>query len=122
MKTVVVGANGATGRQLVKHLLNSGHEVKAVIRPSGEIPDDWLNNGKLTLIRGNITEMSVDEMATHLAGCEAIASCLGHNLTLKGIFGKPRKLVTISVKLLCHAVQQNSPKKPVLQPDGNRTL
>ncbi len=113
MKILVVGANGATGRHLVKQLMSSGHKVKAIVRPSGQIPDYWKNNDNLTLIRGNVTEMGVDEIAKLLAGCQAVASCLGHNLTRKGIFGKPRRLVTDSVKLLCRAIHQNSTQLPV---------
>lgn len=37
----------------------------------------------------------------------------GHNLTLKGIFGPPRKLVTDAVKLLCNAIEANRPAQPV---------
>jgi hypothetical protein len=35
------------------------------------------------------------------------------NITLKGILGKPRKLVTDAVKLLCMAIQKNSPDQPI---------
>jgi len=39
-------------------------------------------------------------MAQHVAGCDAVASCLGHNLTFKRLFGKPRRLVTDAVRRL----------------------
>jgi hypothetical protein len=38
-----------------------------------------------------------------------VASCLGHNLTLKGIYGQPRKLVTEATRRLCDAIKANTP-------------
>ncbi len=124
MTTLVVGATGATGKQLVEQLLNMGQKVKVIVRPTGKIPDTWKNNDKISIIKANISEISVDEMTNYLIDCQSVASCLGHNLTLKGIFGKPRKLVTDAVKLLCMAIQKNSPEKPIkfvlMNTTGNR--
>jgi putative NADH-flavin reductase len=113
MTTLVVGATGATGKHLVEQLLNMGHHVKAMVRPSAIIPDAWNNNDKLSIIKANISKANPREMAHHVKGCRAIASCLGHNPTFTGIFGKPRKLVTDTVELLCAAVSANSPEHPV---------
>ncbi|NNE08894.1 MAG: NAD(P)H-binding protein, partial [Gemmatimonadetes bacterium] len=46
-------------------------------------------------------------------GCHAIASCLGHNLSFRGVFGPPRRLVTDAVRRLCRAVETNNPETPV---------
>lgn len=113
MTTLVVGASGATGKLLVEQLLNMGQEVKVIIRPTGKTPDTWKNNDKISIIKANISEISVNKMMDYLIDCQSVASCLGHNLTLKGILGKPRKLVTDAVKLLCMAIQKNSPDKPI---------
>lgn len=113
MTTLIVGATGATGKQLVEQLLSMGQKVKVIVRPSGKITDTWKNNHKISIIKANISEISVDEMMNYLIDCQSVASCLGHNITLKGIFGKPRKLVTDAVKLLCIAIQKNSPDKPI---------
>lgn len=124
MTTLVVGASGATGKLLVEQLLNMGQEVKVIIRPTGKTPDTWKNNDKISIIKANISEISVNEMMDYLIDCQSVASCLGHNLTLKGILGKPRKLVTDAVKLLCMAIQKNSPDKPIkfvlMNTTGNR--
>ena len=111
--TLVVGASGATGKHLVDQLLKMGQNVRVIVRSSSKIPDRWNNNDKVSIINANISEVTLDEMADHVKGCQRIASCLGHNLTLKGILGKPRKLVTDAVKLLCAAVKKNSPETPV---------
>ena len=124
MTTLIVGASGATGKQLVEQLLNMGQKVKVIVRPTGKTTDTWKNNDKITIIKANISEISVVEMMDYLIDCQSVASCLGHNITLKGIFGKPRKLVTDAVKLLCMAIKKNSPNKPIkfvlMNTTGNR--
>jgi hypothetical protein len=112
MTTLVAGASGATGKHLVQQLLNAGEKVKVIVRPTGNIPDRWSGNSNLTIIKANILEISVDEMAEHLADCTAAASCLGHNITLKGLFGEPKRLCTEAVRLLCEAVIKNKPDAP----------
>ena len=124
MTTLVVGASGATGKNLVEQLLKMGQNVKVIVRPSGKIPDSWIGEDKVSIIKANINEISVDEMAGYIIDCDAIASCLGHNLTWKGIYGKPRRLVAEAVSLLCEAVKKNSPETPVklllMNTAGNR--
>lgn len=113
MKTLVLGASGATGKQLVEQLLNMGQKVKVIIRPTGKVNDIWESNDKISIIKANISEVSVDEMMEYLTDCQSLVSCLGHNITLKGIFGKPRRLVTDAVKLVYKAIQKNPPEKPI---------
>jgi len=113
MTTLVVGATGATGKQLVEQLLIMGQKVKIIVRPTGSTSDTWKNNDNISIIKANISEITVDEMRNHLTDCNSVASCLGHNINLKGVFGKPRKLVTDTVKLICMAIQNNSSEKPI---------
>lgn len=113
MSILVLGASGATGNLLVKQLLQAGRQVKVMVRHSSNFPDEWRDNEKITVIQTEVSALSIDEMALHLADCEAIASCLGHNLSLKGMYGKPRYLVTDSVELVCKASTRNKPKAPV---------
>jgi len=124
MKTLVVGASGATGKHLVEQLLTMGQQVKVIVRPTARIPEAWKNNDNISIIKASILEINVDEISNYLSDCQCVAFCLGHNLTLKGIFGKPRKLVTDTIKLLCIVIKKNSPKKPVkfvlMNTTGNR--
>lgn len=113
MTTLVLGASGATGKQLVEQLLNMGQKVKMIIRPTGKVNTLWESNDKISIIKANISEVSVDEMMEYLTDCHSVVSCLGHNITLKGVFGKPRRLVTDAVKLLYMAVQKNPHEKPI---------
>lgn len=113
MTTLVVGATGATGIQLVEQLVKMEQKIKVIVRPTGKVPDTWKTNDKISIIKANISEISVEEMMNYLMDCQSVVSCLGHNITLKGIYGKPRKLVSDAIKLICMAIQKNSPEKPV---------
>jgi hypothetical protein len=92
---------------LVEELLNRGHHVKAIVRSPGNLPDNVRNHTALDLIQASVLELSDKELEQHVAGCDAIASCLGHNLTFKGLFGKPRRLVTDATRRLCMAIKAN---------------
>lgn len=109
MAILLVGASGATGRLLVEELLNAGQQVKLLIRPGSKVPESWLHNQSITLIRSDFQRINPEV----ISGCESVASCLGHNPTLKGIYGQPRKLVRDTVRLLCEAIQKTNPQKPV---------
>lgn len=113
MKTLVVGASGATGKLLVEHLLESGQKVKIIVRSTSKFPAHWNSKEQLTVIKVNITELSADKLSEHIADCQSVACCLGHNLTWKGIYGKPRRLVADSVRLLCEAIKKTMPNEPV---------
>jgi len=124
MTILVVGASGATGQHLVAQLLEQGQYVKAVVRSAGKLPESIRNEHNLSIIEASILNLSDTEMAEHVAGCDAIASCLGHNLTFKGIYGKPQRLVADAARRLCGAIKANNPEKPVkyvlMNTSGNR--
>ena len=124
MNTLIIGASGATGKQLVAQLLKSGQKVKVIVRPTSQIPEDWQNNDNVTIIKQELSAIGVNEMVNYLSDCTAVASCLGHNMSWKGIYGKPRKLVTDAVRLLCQAIEKMEPEKPVklvlMNTAGNR--
>ncbi len=124
MKTLVVGATGATGKLLVEELLNRDQQVKAVVRSADRLPETVRKHANLSLIEASILDLSDTEMREHLLDCDAIASCLGHNLNFKGIYGKPRKLVTDATRRLCEAAIANRKEKPIkfvlMNTTGNR--
>jgi len=109
MTILIVGASGATGVRLVEELLNRGHDVKAIVRSPDRFPDNLRNHTAMDLIQASVLELSDRELEQHVAGCNAVASCLGHNLTFKGLFGKPRHLVTEATRRLCLAIKANDP-------------
>lgn len=107
MTTIVVGASGATGRLLVEQLLARGQNVKAVVRSPDSLPKILTDNPQLSVIHASILDLSDSEIAEYISGCDAVASCLGHNLTFKGLFGRPRRLVTDATHRLCDAIKSN---------------
>jgi hypothetical protein len=108
MKTLIVGASGATGRLLVEQLLNRGQQVKVIVRSLDRLPEALRHKDNLTAICANVLELSDVELSQHVSGCRAVASCLGHNLNLKGIYGHPRKLVTDATQRICKAIEANN--------------
>jgi hypothetical protein len=50
-------------------------------------------------------------MAQHVKDCNAVALCLGHNISFKGIYGHPRRLVTDATRRLCNAIKTNKSEK-----------
>ena len=112
MTTLVVGASGATGRLLVEQLLNRGQNVRVIVRSPDKLPEVLTNHDTLSVIRASVLELSDAEMSQHVSGCRAVASCLGHNMSLKGLYGHPRRLVTDATRRLCHAIKANNPEEP----------
>jgi hypothetical protein len=109
MKVLVVGASGATGRLVVDQLLSRGVQVIAIVRSLAALPD----SANLYKIQASAHKITSSEMAINLTGCNAVVSCLGHNLTFKGIFGKPRLLVTDTLKCICRAIKSNETEDTV---------
>ncbi len=113
MTTLVVGASGATGRLLVQQLISRGESVRIIVRSETNLPEELNNHDNLSIIRASVLELSDVELAQHVEGCNAVASCLGHNLNFKGMFGQPRRLVTDATRRLCEAIKVNQPETPV---------
>lgn len=114
MTTLIVGASGATGRLLVKELLDCGESVRIIIRVNSNLLEPVITNHKnLSIIKASILELTDTEIAEHVKGCSAVASCLGHNMSLKGIYGHPRRLVLDTTHRLCKAIRANHPEKQV---------
>lgn len=107
MTIMIVGASGATGQLLVKDLLGRGQRVRAIVRSPEVLPKALRDHSLLSIVHANLLELSDDEMMQHLEGCTAVASCLGHSLTFRGIYGSPRRLVTDATRRLCNAVRAN---------------
>ena len=107
MNILIVGASGATGRLLVEQLLGRGQFVKVIVRAPDSLPEAIRNHDNLTLIHASVLDLSDAELTQHAQGCDAVASCLGHNLNFKGLFGHPRRLVTDATRRLSHAIKTN---------------
>ena len=104
-KALVLGASGATGRLLVNILLQKNIEVIAIVRNANSLANIDSSHPNLQIVEAEISEISEKDLAQHLKGCEAVLSCLGHNLTFKGMFGHPKRLVTDAVKKVVKTIE-----------------
>ena len=109
---LVLGASGGTGKHLVAQLLGQDFEVRAIVRSKERflnlIPNKSnIKTNKLSVIEGTVLDMSEEELEKSMEGCGIIFSCLGHNLTMKGVYGKPRRLVKDSIERICMMIKKN---------------
>lgn len=113
MTTLVVGATGATGRLLVDQLLERGELVRAIVRSPGKLSEHLANHEGLSITNASVLELTDSELVQHVKGCGAVASCLGHTLSFKGVFGPPRRLVTEATRRLCSAIRACNSDRPI---------
>jgi nucleoside-diphosphate-sugar epimerase len=113
-KTVlVVGASGATGRLLVEQLLDAGANIRAIVRSPDGIHKTLRNHPRLSITHATLLDLGADELIQLTHSCDAVASCLGHNLSLKGLFGPPYRLVTEATRRLSAAISAQERETPV---------
>jgi putative NADH-flavin reductase len=108
MKVLVLGASGATGKLVVVQLLKRQIHVRAVVREGAILTPEILDHPLVEIVRANITEVNDSELMSLLQDCKAIVSCLGHNITIRGIFGKPRKLVFDTIRNISQIVREKT--------------
>jgi hypothetical protein len=115
MKTTVLllGGSGRTGRLVLSQLLERGASVRVIVRDAGRLPEGALGQEALTVVEADLLSVPDESLRDLVQGCDAVISCLGHNTTLKGIFGPPRDLVTGSATRICRAIEALQPAQPV---------
>lgn len=113
MNILVLGATGATGRLLVQYLLECGEHVRIIVRSAEALPEDLLAHKNLSMTEASLLDLSDAAMTEQVTGCDAIASCLGHNMTFKGMFLPPRRLVADATRRICEAAAATTPSTPV---------
>lgn len=111
MTVLVVGGTGATGKLLLEQLLSQNINVRAVVRDVSRVPEQIRSHPNLDLVEGSLLKLDEKELKKVVKGCTSIVSCLGHNLSFKGMFGPPFRLVTRAVERLTTAVESGSPVK-----------
>lgn len=110
-KVLVLGASGATGRLVVQQIIKKQINIRVVVREGAILSAEIVDNPLVEIKRGNITELNDSDMANLLQDCYAIISCLGHNITIRGLFGEPRYLVFDSIRKICEVVKEGAGNK-----------
>lgn len=114
-KVFIAGATGQTGRLLMQQLIKRGHHVVTVVRSASRLREmlSEFDETTCTITEASLLDLTDEHLTAQVDGCHAIASCLGHNLTLKGMFGQPRRLVTDAAQRLCEAASKSSGPMPI---------
>lgn len=77
MKVLVLGASGATGKLVVKELIDRGIQARIVIRESASLPSEIVESGNVEVIKGSIYDFEVGKIKELLSGSDVVISCLG---------------------------------------------
>ena len=105
MKVLVLGANGSTGFNVVNQLINHGIYVRALTRNMKKF--ESINKKEyIEVERASILEIENQKLRLFLSDVDAVISCLGHNISLKGIFGKPHLLVVDAITKIVTVINE----------------
>lgn len=125
----LLGATGRTGRCVLDQLTQRDIRVRALVRSTNKVQAELRARPNLELIQASLLDLTDLELEQHIRGSDAVVSCLGHVMSLRGVFGAPRDLVTQAVARVAkavHAVGATHPVKLVLMtsvsvnpPDGH---
>lgn len=112
-RVLLLGGTGRTGLRVLEQLLDRGVEVHAIVRSRARLPGQLVARPSLTVSEAGLLSLGDEELRGHVHGCDAVISCLGHTISLRGVFGPPRDLVTTATTRLCQAIRSSRPDRPV---------
>jgi nucleoside-diphosphate-sugar epimerase len=110
---LLVGGTGRTGRCVLEQLLSRGISVRVIVRSARRLPAATAKDPNLTVVEASLLSLDDEALQRQVLGCDAVISCLGHVLSLRGIFGPPRDLVTLATTRLCRGIAALQPVQPV---------
>jgi hypothetical protein len=96
----------------MEQLVARGVGVRAIVRSTRGLPPGIARNPGVALVEASLLSLSDRDLQDHLRGCDAVISCLGHVLSLKGVLGPPHDLVTMATTRLCRALEALRPARP----------
>ena len=106
----------ATGKHVVLQLLQKKQHVTTVVRSKqrlldslDEIAPNASNEyaSSLQIKEASLLDLSDDDLMELTSHCDATVSCLGHNVSIQGIYRDPHRLVTEATKRLVNAIEAN---------------
>ena len=113
MNVLLLGGTGRTGGRVLQQLLDRGVCVRAVVRSAERLPAGVADDPRLTVVVADLLSLSDEQVGELVDGCDVVVSCLGHTISVQGIFGPPRDLVARSVERVCRATRELRPAQPV---------
>lgn len=110
---LLLGGTGRTGQRVLEQLVARGVHVRALVRSPGKLSTALRQNPGVDLVVADLLSLGEDDLRHTLRGCDAVLSCLGHVLSVRGVFGRPRDLVTRATARLCRGIEALRPASPV---------
>jgi hypothetical protein len=110
---LLVGGTGRTGQRVLEQLLSRGLSVRVIVRSRQRLPAGTVKDPDLVLVEANLLSLGDEDLQRHIRGCDAVISCLGHIVSVKGVFGPPRDLVTQATRRLCRAIEALQSARPI---------
>lgn len=112
-RVLVLGATGRTGGRVVTQLLDRGIAVRAIVRSADRLPVEARGHPLLEVVETDLLSMPTVELVEQLDGCDAVISCLGHPISVRGVLGPPHDLVRHAVCQVRSALEASPPPAPV---------
>ena len=112
-RVLILGATGRTGGHVLTQLVERGVAVRAIVRSAQRLPAGAAGNPLLEVIEDDPLTMPTGALVSHLDGVGAVISCLGHNVSARGLFGRPRDLVERAARRVHEAIEVRPPTAPV---------
>lgn len=110
---LVLGATGRTGGRVVGQLLKRGVAVRAIVRSADRLPADVAGHALLEVVEADLLTMPTTDLVAHLDRCDAVISCLGHTISIRGVLGPPHDLVRHALHQVRAAIEASPPPAPV---------
>jgi nucleoside-diphosphate-sugar epimerase len=110
---LLLGGTGRTGGRVLRQLLDRSVRVRAVVRSAARLPEGVADHAALEVVEADLLALSDDEFARLVEGCDAAVSCLGHTIDARGVFGRPRDLVTDAVTRVYRAAREAERERPL---------
>jgi nucleoside-diphosphate-sugar epimerase len=110
---LVLGGTGRTGGRVLRQLLERDVRVRAVVRSLERLPEGVAGHSALEAVEADPLSLSDEEFARLVEGCDAAVSCLGHTIDPRGVFGRPRDLVTDAVTRVFRAARETERERPL---------
>jgi len=110
---LLLGGTGRTGRRVLEQLLSRGVNIRVIVRSAHGLPPVAARDPGLTVVDADLLSLGDDEILRQVHDCDAVISCLGHAVGLKGILGPPHDLVTQAATKACRAIEALQPAEPV---------
>jgi nucleoside-diphosphate-sugar epimerase len=76
-----------------------------VVRESAIIPGSISDDKSIEIIKGNINDFEIEKIKDLVKDCDSVICCLGHNISFKGLYGPPHKLVYNAAAKIIEALQ-----------------